>query len=189
LQLNRQGIIIPTLLRYTLTKGYGFKLNDSANFDYVHVADLADAFMLLVKIICESYNRGVGTTIPTGKNGILFPAVERVLQTEIFERCLDVCFEKGALPREDTPTTKEIRLKTLQEVADQVTAGMLDMAEQGWAGNKAMSGTILKKLGWKPKHGVESWIQDFEDEFTALKEGRRGVTFESCIGTSKGSSY
>lgn len=52
-----------------------------------------------------------------------------------------------------------------------------------------MSGTVLRGLGWEPKHGVESWIRDFDDEFTALKEGRRGVTFESCIGTSNGSSY
>ncbi|KAK1750111.1 hypothetical protein QBC47DRAFT_353914 [Echria macrotheca] len=185
---NRQGLIIPTLLRYVLANGYGFKLNDTANFDWVRVADLADAYILLVKIILESEDRGVGT-IPSGKEGILFPAVGRVLQTEIFDRCLDVCFDQGVLPREGTPAAKEVRLKTLREVADEATAGMLDLAEQGWAGNKAMTGTVLRKLGWELKHGVEAWERDFVDEFVALKEGRRAVTFESCIGTSKGSSY
>ena len=107
---NRQGIIIPTLMQYTLTKGYGFKLNDTANFDWVHVADLADAFVLLVKRIREGRGeadgKGVGDGelgIPVNRDGILSPAVGRVLQTEIFERCSDVCFAKGVLPREDTP--------------------------------------------------------------------------------------
>ncbi|KAK5662705.1 hypothetical protein OQA88_8621 [Cercophora sp. LCS_1] len=185
---NRQGIIISTLLRYTLTMGYGFKLNDTANFDWVHVSDLADAYVLLVKLILEREDRGVGY-IPSGKDGIIFPAVGRVLQTEIFQRCLDVLFADGALPREGTPATKEIRLKTLQEVADEATGGMLDMAEQGWGGNKAMTGTVLRKLGWEPKFGVEAWKKDFEDEFVASKEGRRGYTFDSCVGTSDGSKY
>jgi len=68
--LNRQGIIIPTLMRYTLTKGYGFKLNDTANFDWVHVADLADAFVLLVKMIREGRAEGEGG-IPVNKDGIV----------------------------------------------------------------------------------------------------------------------
>ncbi|KAK4446990.1 hypothetical protein QBC34DRAFT_382793 [Podospora aff. communis PSN243] len=185
---NRQGIIIPSLLRYTLTMGYGFKLNDTANFDWVHVADLADAYILLVKLIRERQDKGVGY-IPSGKDGIVFPAVGRVLQTEIFERCLDVCFKHGGLPREGTPKEKEIRLKTLREVADEATGGMLDMAEQGWGGNKAMTGTVLRRLGWEPKFGVEAWERDFEDEWVALKEGRRGYTFDSCLGISEGSNY
>jgi hypothetical protein len=52
-----------------------------------------------------------------------------------------------------------------------------------------MTGTVLKMLGWEPKYGVEAWARDFEDEFVALKEGRRGYTFDSCVGTSTGSSY
>lgn len=95
---NRQGITIPTLLQYTLTMGYGFQLNDSATFHWVHVTDVADAYIVLVKQVLERYDRGVGF-IPTGKDGILFPAVGRVLQTEIIERCLDACFVRGALPR------------------------------------------------------------------------------------------
>jgi hypothetical protein len=86
------------------------------------------------------------------------------LQTEIFERYLDICFAKGALPREGTPKEKEIRLKSLHGVADKATAGILDMAQQGWGGNKAMSGTVLKGLGWGPKHRVKVWARDFENE-------------------------
>ncbi|KAK3994532.1 hypothetical protein QBC44DRAFT_379270 [Cladorrhinum sp. PSN332] len=184
---NRQGIIIPVLMRYTLMHGYGFKLTETANFDWVHVEDLADAYILLVKLILEGRGDGGGggTAIPRGKKGILFPAVDRALQTEIFERCLDAAFEMGLLPREDTPREKTIRQVPLKEIADEITAGLMDMAEQGWAGNKAMKGTVLRRLGWEPKHGRESWVKDYRDELVALKEGRRPYTLDSCIGTKE----
>ncbi|KAK4462752.1 hypothetical protein QBC42DRAFT_338114 [Cladorrhinum samala] len=181
---NRQGIIIPVLMRYTLMHGHGFKLTDTANFDWVHVEDLADAYILLVKLILERQDRAAGL-MPTGKKGILFPAVDRALQTEIFERCLDAAFAAGLLPREDTPKEKTIREVPLREIADEITAGLLAMAEQGWGGNKAQKGTVLKKLGWQPKHLHEAWAKDFADELTALKEGRRPYTLDSCIGVKQ----
>ncbi|KAK4164573.1 hypothetical protein QBC43DRAFT_317774 [Cladorrhinum sp. PSN259] len=181
---NKQGIIIPVLMRYTLMHGYGFKLTETANFDWVHVEDLADAYILLVKLILTRPDRGEGV-IPRGKKGILFPAVDRALQTEIFERCLDAAFEAGLLPREDTPQEKTIKEVPLKEIADEITAGLLDMAEQGWAGNKAQKGTVLRQLGWEPRHLRESWVKDYKDELVALKDGRRPYTLDSCIGTKQ----
>lgn len=37
-----------------------------------------------------------------------------------------------------------------------------------------MTGTVLRRLGWEPKFGVEAWDRDFENEFVAIEEGRRG---------------
>ncbi|KAF5594383.1 NAD-dependent epimerase dehydratase [Fusarium subglutinans] len=179
---NQQGIIIPIIMRYVIQHGHGFKLNETANWDWVHVEDLADAFVLLTRTILEREDRGVGH-IPTGKNGILFPAVGRALQTEIMQRCLDAAFDEGILPREDTPPSKEIRDVTLQELADEITAGLVDMAERGWAGTKSMKGTELKRLaGWNPSRLEDAWKQDFKDELEALKNGKRPWTLESCIG-------
>ncbi|PKS04894.1 hypothetical protein jhhlp_008258 [Lomentospora prolificans] len=179
---NKQGIIIPVIMRYVVSHGHGFKLNETSNFDWVHVEDLADAYVLLVRNILEREDRGIGY-IPSGKNGVLFPAVGRALQTEIMQRCLDAAFDAGVLPREDTPQEKEIRQVTLKEIADEITAGLQDMAEQGWAGNKAQKGTMLKKLvGWNPKYLEDAWKRDFVDELNALKNGERGITMESCIG-------
>lgn len=179
---NRQGIIIPIIMRYVVQHGHGFKLNDTANFDWVHVEDLADVYVLLVRTILEREDRGVGY-IPSGKRGVIFPAVGRVLQTEIMQRCLDAAFGAGLLPREDTPEDREIRLITLQEIADEITAGILPMAERGWAGHKGQKGTMAKKLlGWEPKYLEDAWKQDFMDELNALRDGKRGVTLETCIG-------
>ncbi|KAH8881992.1 hypothetical protein GQ53DRAFT_886319 [Thozetella sp. PMI_491] len=179
---NKQGVILPVVMQYVVRHGYGFKLSDACNFDWVYVEDLADAYVNLVRTILTREDRGVGY-LPSGNKGILFPATGRVLLNEIMQRSLDAAFATGVLPREGTPATKEIREVPLKEVADECAAGFLDMAEMGWAGNKAMTGTQLKKLvGWNPKYLEKDFIQDFTDEMNALKDGRRGVTLESCIG-------
>lgn len=96
---------------------------------------------------------------------------------------MDVAFEAGVLPREDTPQHKEIRLAPLQEIADKLTAGFCDVAARGWGGQKAVKGTIGGSLlGWKPTRLQQAWDQDFRDELIALSEGRRGITIANCIG-------
>ncbi|KAK7423544.1 hypothetical protein QQX98_001002 [Neonectria punicea] len=147
---NQQGFIIPTFMRYVIQHGYGFKLNDTAVFDWVHVDDLADVFVLLVQTILGREDRGVGY-IPSGKSGIISTAVKRDLQTEMMQLCLDAAFDLGVLPREDTPKKKEIREVSLQEIADEIIDDLVGMAELSWAGHKAFKGTVAKKLlGWHP---------------------------------------
>lgn len=146
--------------------------------------DLADYYILLIRTILERSDRGVGY-IPSGKRGILFPTVGRALMTEINQQAVDAAFHAGVLPREDTPPQKEVRLAPLQEIADELTAGFRDVAKRGWGGEKAVKGTIGRKLlGWNPKRQQEAWNQDFYDELDALKQGRRGVTIAGCIGAS-----
>ncbi|KAI8720014.1 NAD-dependent epimerase/dehydratase [Fusarium sp. LHS14.1] len=179
---NQQGFIHPLFMNYVLRHGYGFKLNDTANFDWVHVEDLADAYVLLVRAILEREDRAIGY-IPTGKRGIISTAVGRVLQTEMMDQCLDASFEDGILPREDTPKMKEIRQVTLQEIADELMSGLVGMAERSWAGHKAMKGTMAKRLlGWNPTRLENEWRQDFVDVLNLLKSGKKGNTLETSIG-------
>jgi hypothetical protein len=103
--------------------------------------------------------------------------------SEINQKAVDVAFAAGILPRDDTPKESEVHLVPLKEIADELTAGHLDVAERGWGGEKAVNGTIGQKiLGWKPTRLGEAWDKDFEDELVALKEGRRGMTIENCVG-------
>ncbi|KAF2179062.1 NAD dependent epimerase/dehydratase family protein-like protein [Zopfia rhizophila CBS 207.26] len=179
---NQQGLVIPYVLRYIVRHWHGFKLNNTANFDWVHVEDLANLYILLVRAILERPDRGVGF-IPSGKKGVMFPTVGRTLLTEVNQRALNAAFEAGVLPREGTPQDKEIRQATLKDIADELTAGREDIAERGWGGHKATKGTLGRKLlGWEPKYLEDAWRQDFVDELVALREGRRGITMESCIG-------
>ncbi|KAH7237857.1 hypothetical protein B0J15DRAFT_470887 [Fusarium solani] len=181
---HQQGIIVPRLARYVVEHGYGFKLTETANFEWVHVEDLADAYGLLLKTILGRQDRGIGY-IPSGRNGILFPSTKRALQTEMMQLCLDAAFDAGILPRDNTPKEKEIRQAQLQEIADEVTDGLIDMAEQGWAGNKAQKGTVLRNLvGWNPTRLEDAWRRDYVDEIRALKDGKRGeITLDLYSGS------
>lgn len=42
---NRQGLVIPLVLRYVVQHGHGFKLNDTANFDWVNSAFPLDCYL------------------------------------------------------------------------------------------------------------------------------------------------
>ncbi|CAA9966188.1 NAD dependent epimerase-dehydratase family protein [Pyrenophora teres f. maculata] len=182
---NRQGLVIPLIMMYVVQHGYGWNLNDTANFDWVHVSDLAKIYVLLVRTILEREDRGVGY-LPSGRNGVMFAAVGRTLVRDINQRCLDVAFEDGVLPREDTPQEKEIRNVSLDEIAEKLTAGRPDIAERGWAGHKTTKAMLARRLlGWQPEMLQKAWEQDFKDELVALKEGRRMITMESCIGVKK----
>jgi hypothetical protein len=169
-------------MMYVVQHGYGFKLNETANFDWIHVIDLADIYVLLLRTILEREDRGVGH-IPSGKNGVMFATVGRALIKEINQWCLDTAFTDGILPRKGTPEQKEVRLVPLQEISDKLTAGRTDIAERGWGGHKATKGVLLRKvLGWEPKRLQKAWEQDFHDELIALKENRRMVTLANCVG-------
>ncbi|KAL1641093.1 hypothetical protein SLS58_006366 [Diplodia intermedia] len=182
---NRAGLVVPAAVRYVVRHGYGYKLTETANFDWVHVVDLADLYVLIVRAILEREDRGVGY-IPSGRKGIIFPAVARVLVLDIQRHALDAAFEVGVLPRDDTPKEKEIRQASLQMIADEVCAGQTAIAELGYAGHKGMKGTMAKKLfGWNPTRLEDAWRQDFMDELIALNKGRRSLTMDSCIGVKQ----
>lgn len=125
--------------------GHGYKLNETSDFDWVHVLDLTDLYVLIVRAILEREDRGV-VYIPSGKKGIIFPAVARVLNFEIQQLALDAAFKAGVLPREDTSKKKEIRQESLATIADELCAGQTAIAERGLAGHKVLKGTMAKKL-------------------------------------------
>ncbi|KAL1631721.1 hypothetical protein SLS56_004395 [Neofusicoccum ribis] len=102
---NRAGIVVPLAVRYVAQHGHGYKLNETSDFDWVHVLDLADLYVLIVRAILEREDCGVGY-IPSGKKGIIFPAVARVLNLEILQLALDAAFKAGVLSREDPPKKK-----------------------------------------------------------------------------------
>lgn len=178
---NTQGFIIPFFMRHVLRHGHGFKLSETANFDWVHVRDLAGVYVLLVRAILERGGTTALVTSPPGGNGIISTAVGRVLQAEMTQLCLDAAFEAGVLPRGDTPEEKTIRQTGLQELAEEAMGALVDLAERSWAGHKVMKGTVAL-LGWKPTRLEEAWRQDYRDVLKALEEGVSGNRLETSIG-------
>ncbi|POS76040.1 hypothetical protein DHEL01_v205573 [Diaporthe helianthi] len=179
---NLQSFTIPVFMSYVVKHGYGFKLNETANFDWVHIEDVAEVYVLLVRAILEREDHGLGY-IPTGKHGIISTAVGRVLQTEMMQLCLDTAFDAGVLPREDTPDKKQINKVQLKELADEVMSGWVDIAERSWAGHKVMTGTKAKKLlGWNPTRLDEAWKQEYRDVLDALRKGISNKSVATSIG-------
>ncbi|KAK7715604.1 hypothetical protein SLS63_011437 [Diaporthe eres] len=71
----------------------------------------------------------------------------------------------------------------LDELAEEIMGGLVDMAEQSWAGHKVMKGTVAKKLlGWNPTRLEEAWKQDYWDVLNALEKGISGNSLETSIG-------
>jgi len=181
---NRQGTIIPRVMNYALQHGYGFKLNETANFDRVHVADLAQIFVILVRTILKRPDRGVGF-IPANEKGVLFSESGHVLIKDINQRCLDALFEDGLLPKLGGPKEKEIRLVPLEEIADKLALRINTIAERSWAGHKRTRSMVARKvLGWEPTRLQDDWEQEFKNELIALKDGKRIFTFAGVIGAN-----
>ncbi|KAK8848394.1 NAD dependent epimerase/dehydratase [Apiospora arundinis] len=185
---QRAGLMVPIMMRYVVEKGYGFQLGDGTGvIDYVHVADLADLYVLCVRDVVEHGGRH----LPSGARGVVFPTSGRVYMKDIAQGCLDAAFGAGVLPRrgdadellmDTTPARKFIREVDLQEAAT-TTAGNLVVAEVGWAGHRATKGTVARdSLGWQPRRCEEAWQQDFVDELGHVVAGQRNVvTIDSCI--------
>ncbi|KAI0593531.1 hypothetical protein F4775DRAFT_577468 [Biscogniauxia sp. FL1348] len=181
---KRESFLIYVIMRYVLQHGYGFKLNETSNFDWVHVEDIAEIYVLLLRTILERDDRGVGY-IPSGEHGMMSSGVQNVLLSDIMKLCLDTLFDAGLLPRADTPKEKEIRTVPLKELAEETLWGAMDMAERSWAGHKTMKATKARKLlGWKPTRLEEAWRHEFVYVLDRLKEGKEGYIAEIPIAKS-----
>ncbi|KAK1843231.1 NAD dependent epimerase/dehydratase family protein, partial [Colletotrichum chrysophilum] len=179
---NRAGLMVPVMMSFVLTHGFGIRVGDGSGcIDTVHVADLADLYVLCVRDIVHNG----GANVPSGTGGIIFPAVGRTLTAEIPKKCLDVAFATGNLPLEDGPQTPEIREWSIEDAAA-TTAGNVAVAETGYAGHRKTKGTVAReRLGWAPLYLEDAWEKDFETELRAALNGQRGSTMAACIANTK----
>ncbi|KAF9878448.1 nad dependent epimerase dehydratase family protein [Colletotrichum karsti] len=176
------GLMIPIMMGFVLGRGYGFTVGDGSGvMDRVHVADLADLYVLCVLDVLQRD----GANVPTGRAGIVFPTAGRTLTADIARKCLDVAFATRNLPKPGGPRGKEVRTLTIEEAAV-TTAGNASVAETGWGGHRKTKGTVAReRLGWRPTRLDEAWERDFETELRAALSGRRGATIAACIADTK----
>ncbi|KAH0421092.1 NAD dependent epimerase/dehydratase [Colletotrichum camelliae] len=145
---QQAGLMIPLTMAFVLERGYGFRCGDGTGvFDWVQIEDLADLYVLCVLDIIQTR----GDHIPTGKKGIIFPAVGRALATDVTKKCLDMAFATGILPKEGTPQAKEICQLSLKDAEATLAAGNVAVTEKTYAGHRKMKGTVARRdLGWTP---------------------------------------
>ncbi|KAH7417372.1 NAD dependent epimerase/dehydratase family protein [Cadophora sp. MPI-SDFR-AT-0126] len=131
----------------------------SGIWNRVHILDLADLFILLVRAILD------GKPLPTGKTGYYF--VENGFQTwrSISESIGKAGKELGVF---DTDEVGEV---TLQEAADEFYNGNLRDAEAVLASNSRTKADKARQiLGWQPKYAEQAFLEEIEEVVTAMIE-------------------
>jgi nucleoside-diphosphate-sugar epimerase len=104
---NKLSIQIPSLIRLALKDGQVPVIGEGKGvWDYVHIADLADLYDLLVRKIIA------GEHIPSGERGIFFSATGRYSWLELSQRIADALFALKAIKIDkvnsiDLPTAGE----------------------------------------------------------------------------------
>ncbi|KAL2072622.1 hypothetical protein VTL71DRAFT_11965 [Oculimacula yallundae] len=125
----------------------------------VHILDLTNMFLLLVRAIID------GSNLPYGKTGYYF--VENGFQTwkSISEGIGKAGKQLGAFE------TEAIGEVTMQEAADEFYDGSLRHAEGVLASNSRTKADKARQLlGWQPKYGEEAFLDEIEEVVAAMVE-------------------
>jgi nucleoside-diphosphate-sugar epimerase len=123
---NKLSIQIPTIIRTSIKDGETIFVREGKGiWNYVHIADLANLYHLLVSKIIS------GENIPTGKKGILFSATGDYMWKELSEGIANALFSLNSI-KSSTPQSVD-----LQEAAAR------------WFGDGKL--TLLAELGFASK--------------------------------------
>lgn len=89
---NKQSIQVPHLMHAASKSGQVFVIGEGKGvWDYVHIADLARLYELLI------FKLLAGEEIPTGETGILFSGTGRYSWRELSENSASALFKTGAI--------------------------------------------------------------------------------------------
>ncbi|OTA58351.1 NAD dependent epimerase/dehydratase family protein [Hypoxylon sp. EC38] len=157
---NKLSIQLPTLVRAFLRNKRAVVLDDGKRmWDHVHVEDLAELYLLIVKRILEQGGEG----LPTGKKGIIFSSNGRHSWLEVSQGIADACYEEGQL------ADRQVQSVGIQEMA-KLSVWEEDIAELSVGSDSKTIPSVARSLGWKPTRGDEAWKREFRDVVKAVLE-------------------
>ncbi|KAI1412216.1 NAD dependent epimerase/dehydratase family protein [Hypoxylon sp. FL1857] len=157
---NKMSIQIPAFARAVLQQKRAVVLGDGKGvWDHVHVEDLAELYLLVIRRILEQGGEG----LPTGKKGIIFSANGRHSWLEVSQGVADACYEEGRL------LNREVHPVGIPDIV-KLFMGDADIAELGFASNSRTVSSVARALGWKPTRGEEAWKKEFKDVVKAVLE-------------------
>ena len=153
-QFNQRSMQIPRFTRLVLERGEAAVFGDGAGiWDNVHVMDLADLYVL---IVTKYLDQDPG--LPTGREGIIFSGSRRHSWKEVAQSIADAAHAKGKIA---SSQVKEIPVDQIEHP---------EKVELGLASTSKTVSSVAHRLGWKPKHGDDSWKRGFDEELEeALK--------------------
>ncbi|KAI0888696.1 NAD dependent epimerase/dehydratase family protein [Annulohypoxylon maeteangense] len=158
---NKLSIQIPMIASAVLKNKRPVVLGDGRGvWDHVHVEDLAELYLLVVRRILEKGGEGV----PTGKKGIIFSGNGRHSSLDVTLGVADAFQAKGLLD------DQELQSLTVSDVKKVMGAEMVsdDIVELSLASDSRTVSSVARGLGWNPTRGEEAWKREFKDVVEAV---------------------
>lgn len=131
--VNRYSIQVPAMMAAALKSGYvGVIGEGETRWDHVHVEDVADLYLILLKAVLS------GKHIPEGKRGIYFAESGNHSHRERSAKLAKVMHEAGLLQE------PAVRMLTLEEAAQQWAGGHVGRAELGFGSKYIHPDPLMK---------------------------------------------
>ncbi|KAI1090185.1 NAD dependent epimerase/dehydratase family protein [Rostrohypoxylon terebratum] len=158
---NKISVQIPLFTGAVLQLNRPIVLGDGRGvWDHVHVQDLAELYVLVLRRIIENGGEGV----PTGKKGIIFSANGRHSWLEVSQAVAAAFHEKGVFADQEV---QSIGLADIMRIsgADGFTDQIVELA---FSSDSRTISSVGRSLGWNPTRGEEAWKQEFRDVVEAV---------------------
>jgi len=143
-----------------------FPTNRSQHWNHVHVVDLADLYVLLLRGILSASS----PPPPHGRDGIYWAETGEHTWLGVSQAIAKTAKSQGFIP------TGEVKSISLKEAADAFMGGDESYVEVVMASNSRTKADKARELlGWDPKRGNEDFWGSFEDEVSVVNEERGSV--------------
>lgn len=150
---NKNSIQIDALLRAAKREGFTSVVGTgAAHWDHVHIEDLVELYEIILSKVLA------GEDIPSNKQGLYFNETGDHSWREISERIAKEGVALGYLKSD------EVKELTLEEASKKI-GPKPEVVELGFASRSATRANLSRELGWKPKHGQQSWEESFKLEW------------------------
>ncbi|CAH0040236.1 unnamed protein product [Clonostachys rhizophaga] len=162
---------IPAFVRKSVEKKIVYKFEKDGNPPAIHVADLADLYVVLVEKILQ------GQSIPNGKNGYYFGFAHRLPWWKTMERIAAGLHARGLVAE-----PKAQVWPSWEEAAAQLKWPVQHIHAMGAAtGQQVAVNPYL--LGWQPKWNQKSFLDSIDDEIQAALDDKplKSTLFDTIL--------
>lgn len=146
--IHRQSVQIPKLVQLAMKNKQAFTTySGDYNSSHVHINDLADLYVILLKNLLD------GNNIKTGREGYYFAENGVHYWKDISARVGKLLKEKGLVK---TDQVAQLQPEQIQKLAND------EFAPYYWGTNSASRAELARSYGWEPKFTTADLLHDIE---------------------------
>ncbi|KFY49662.1 hypothetical protein V496_09883 [Pseudogymnoascus sp. VKM F-4515 (FW-2607)] len=153
---------VPWLMRLAIKKGHAIVIGEGDGiWNHVHIDDLSNLYLLLLRGVLAPK-----TELPFGKKGYYFAETGEHTWKSISEGISRALLAQG----QNTIQSDEIESISLKDAANALEISDMHLELALAANSRAKADNARELLGWKPKHGNDSFHSHFMDELAAISK-------------------